>query len=268
MSELSNSFHVRSSDVREGVELLRRAGVPGYVYPPENGWVPVVFPHGMGGSDERVVAANRGLSVHYDYAEDHGVQVDLYQGAKRVARLFASFESARSTFDHAAFVAFGVMSESSAREIDHWLGHERDPGLLVVAAALGLPRHHWFSFDYASRAPVTSPSERIEVAKDGTIVKNEDDNADEGALSADTIGPLFRVAERLIRDLRARDLLVLTVDADADVLAEALVDVLSGLDTARAEDAVLRFFSEHALVDEIFADEAEICDALRSASAR
>lgn len=267
MSEFSNSFHLRSNDVREGVELLRRAGVPGYVYPPERGWVPVVFPHGMGGSDERVVAANRGLSVHYDYAEDHGVQVDLYQGPKRVARLFASFESARSTFDHAAFVAFGVMSESSAREIEHWLGDERDPGLLVAAAALGLPRHHWFSFDYASRAPA---SERIEVAKDGTIAEDEDEDedADEGAPSADAMGPLFRVAERLIRDLRDRDLLVLTVDADADVLTEALVDVLSGLDTARPEDAVLRFFSEHSLVDEVFADEAEIRDALRSASAR
>src|SRR6185312_12985403 len=143
MSEFSNSFHVRSNDVREGVELLRRAGVPGYVYPPANGWVPVVFPHGMGGSDERVVAANRGLSVHYDHAEDHGVQIDLYQGPRRVARLFASFESARSTFDHATWVASGILSESSAREIERWLGGERDPGLLVVAAALGLPRHHW-----------------------------------------------------------------------------------------------------------------------------
>lgn len=52
----------------------------------------------------------------------------------------------------------------------------------------------------------------------------------------------------------------------ARVLTEALVDVLCR-DGARAEDAVLRFFSEHALVDEIFADEAEIREALRSVSA-
>jgi hypothetical protein len=266
MSEFSHSFHVRSNDVREGVELLRRAGVPGYVYPPARGWVPVVFPHGMGGSDERVVAANRGLSVHYDYAEDHGVEVDLYQGPKRVARLSVSFESARSTFDRAAFVALGVMSESSAREVESWLGGDRDPGVLIVAAALGLPRHHWFSFEYASRAPVASPSERIEVAKDGTIVEDDDD-ADEGAPSADATGPIFRVTERLIRDLCDRDLLVLASDTGADSLAEALVEVLSGVDAARAAGAVLGFLCEHALVDEVFADEAEIRDALRSASA-
>jgi hypothetical protein len=73
--------------------------------------------------------------------------------------------------------------------------------------------------------------------------------------------PLYSVPPPIAQELEAA---LIDLEKNADVLTEALVDVLSGLDTARAEDAVLRFFSEHALVDEVFADEAEIRDALRS----
>lgn len=42
MSEFSDSYHLRSNNQQDGVDLLRAAGLRGYVFPPENGWVTVV----------------------------------------------------------------------------------------------------------------------------------------------------------------------------------------------------------------------------------
>lgn len=177
MSEFSNSFHLRSNEMLDGVELLQRARVQGFVFRPANGWVPIVFPCGFGMDDkrERIVAANRHLAVHYDFAEDHGVRLDAYRGPDRVAKLSVSFETEDARFDSAKLVELGLISETSAREIQQWVVGGRDRGLLVVAAALGLPRHSWFSYDYASPAPAPSRDERVEVSKDGSLVVDEED---------------------------------------------------------------------------------------------
>lgn len=267
MSEFSSSFHLRSNELRDGVELLRRARVPGFVHPQVNGWVPVVFPHGFGMEDklDRILASNRGLAVHYDYAEDHGVRADAYRGSERVAQLYVSFESNRATFEAVEFVALGRMSETSTREIQQWIDGTRHRGLLVVAASLGLPRHSWFSYDYESRARPPATSERVEVSTDGTIVEHEEEAVDTGAPPDESsIGPLFRLANHLLGTLIDRELLVLTTDADVDVLTEELVEALSERDEARPEVAVLRCLTEHSMVDEVFADEEAIGAAMQS----
>lgn len=61
MSEFSESFHLRSEDRADGVDLLRRAKTTGYVFEPRDGWVTVLSPRGsmpgLGDREERVLAA-------------------------------------------------------------------------------------------------------------------------------------------------------------------------------------------------------------------
>ncbi len=42
MSESSDSYHLRSETVEEGVELLHRAHLCGFVFPANNGWVSIL----------------------------------------------------------------------------------------------------------------------------------------------------------------------------------------------------------------------------------
>ncbi len=103
VSELSDSFHLRTNDSADAVALLRAARVPGSVFPAENGWVSFVFERGMriGTNDlaDRVFAANKGLLVDNAYAADHGCWVSVYRGPERVARLKVSFETPSRSFD-------------------------------------------------------------------------------------------------------------------------------------------------------------------------
>jgi hypothetical protein len=76
------------------------------------GWVPFVFPvgtqQGLVDNLERVVMANRGLLVRYEYAADHGCAVTVYDRATRVACLDVGFESTKpGRFDRDAFIERG-----------------------------------------------------------------------------------------------------------------------------------------------------------------
>jgi hypothetical protein len=135
--------------------------------------------------------------------------------------------------------------------------------LLVVAAALGLPRHAWFSYDSIARTP--SSADRLEVSRDGVVVE-EDDEVTDAPVYETALGPLVHVAVQLIRTLVAGESLVLTDDADVEELAEALIAALSERDGARPEGALLDCLAEHPMVDEVFADEPTIAAALRSAT--
>lgn len=156
MSEHSTSFQLRGDDPARAVALLRQAAVAGYVFPAERGWVPFVYREpriDRFDARDRVVHANEGCLLHYEYAADHGCTVDLYDGAKRVARLDLSFESTKQPrFDREAFVARSVMTAKRADAVEAWLGGRRRATRRhddhVVASALGLRRFRWFAYRY------------------------------------------------------------------------------------------------------------------------
>ena len=81
MSEFSESYHLRGSDINEAAALLRRAGLKGYVFPPSNGWISFVAEQNSFEPDPRVVVKNTGTLLHYVSAEDHGWSFALFEGA-------------------------------------------------------------------------------------------------------------------------------------------------------------------------------------------
>lgn len=147
MSEFSESFHLVSRKTEDAIALLDAAGASGFVFPANGARVSFVCPES---ANERVIAANTLLLLHYVFAADHLCRVDLYEQAKRVGTLSRSFETKKKPrFDRDAFVAARVML--STTEVDRWLTGELDEdrnNRYVVAQTLGLARYQWLSYAY------------------------------------------------------------------------------------------------------------------------
>jgi hypothetical protein len=169
-------IHLPASHQRDAVMLLQRANVAGYVFPASERWAPLVFSAGLrvGSSEgrDRIIAANEGI-LHYSYAEDHGVWVDVYDGPSRVACLKASFESEAAAFDRAEFVKMKLLTPADADAVEAWIAQAHrwesrsDAEEYIVAEKLRLPRFAWFSYDYELQTPDAS-GDRIAVDSDGT----------------------------------------------------------------------------------------------------
>jgi hypothetical protein len=172
VSELSDSGHLRTTNPEHAVALLKRAKLPGDVFPEHNGWVTFVFPPG----DENrfdLEQANERLLVLYEYAGAYGCWVTVYQGKKPVTRLRAAFDRPNSLFDRKPFEALELLSPPSAAAVDAWVKrahvpHERSRAPYLIAERLHLPRYAWLSY-LAEQTREAPDARRIQVLANGTV---------------------------------------------------------------------------------------------------
>jgi hypothetical protein len=172
VSELSESGHLRTTNPEHAVTLLKRAKLPGYVFPEHNGWVTFVYPPG----DENrfdLEQANERLLLLYEYAAVHGCWVTLYQAKKPVTRLRVAFDRPNAIFDRKPFESLELLSPLSAAAVDAWVKrahvpHERTRAPYFVAERLHLPRYAWLSYLAEQTRPTPDPR-RIEVLANGSV---------------------------------------------------------------------------------------------------
>jgi hypothetical protein len=86
MSEFSDCYHIRAHDTAEGVALLRRAGLTGFVFPAAGGWVTLVADGEPFAPNRPLIAATPGVLLHYMSGEDHGWGFELYRDGRLVSR--------------------------------------------------------------------------------------------------------------------------------------------------------------------------------------
>ena len=85
MSEFSDSYHLVTDAQADGIALLERAGLGGWVFPPGNGWCMVVVAGQFAGAaDARILQANEGVLLYYLNAEDHGWGFAVWSGTEEV----------------------------------------------------------------------------------------------------------------------------------------------------------------------------------------
>jgi hypothetical protein len=172
VAELSESGHLRTENAEHAVALLKRAKVPGFVFPARSGWVSFVYPPG----DESrfdLAQANERLLVLYEYAADQGCWVTVYDARKPITRLRVAFDRPNSAFDRRAFESFELVSPAGATAIEAWskrahLLHERVSAPYLVAERLHLPRYAWFSF-VSEQTKAQPEAQRIEVLPNGMV---------------------------------------------------------------------------------------------------
>jgi hypothetical protein len=80
MSEFSESYHLQADDQQDGVGLLQRAHLDGYVFPPQRGWVSIIPRSEFGETPDDLVEANQGWLLHYLLEQDAGWMSAVYAG--------------------------------------------------------------------------------------------------------------------------------------------------------------------------------------------
>lgn len=152
MSEFSESYHLKSENVSEAVELLRRAGLKGYVFPPASGWVSFVA-EGVFTSQERIAPANEALLLHYISAEDHGWSFAIFDAADCICAYNCNWNDDLEVDDNAYVPAvlqrFVSSEETNFKEVDALLHpSSMDEAFAFDAArnvpkALGIEHYEW-----------------------------------------------------------------------------------------------------------------------------
>lgn len=157
MSDFFDSYHP-VADVQRAVALVRRARRTGLVLREEAPYTCVLVDQPDAGQDAQLLAANDGLLVTYQYGEDHGVYIDLYDHARVITRLalewgpdFLGEGKPRARFDPVPWTAAGLLSDARAasmQQLANMVAEGSDPSIGHEAARLlGLTRFEYLSCD-------------------------------------------------------------------------------------------------------------------------
>jgi len=159
LSEFSESYHLRSADLDDGVTLLQRAGLPGFVFRPEAGWVTLLAPGPPFVPNLRLVQANPSLLLRYFFAEDHGWGFDVYRGAFRVAAFEVDWDAEALVKHPCTPEALALLAPEAPlrqlREVSSLLNTDDldqslgDENAELFATTVGLTRYGWLSYAYA-----------------------------------------------------------------------------------------------------------------------
>ncbi|MFC5653463.1 hypothetical protein ACFPYJ_30970 [Paenibacillus solisilvae] len=155
MSEFSESYHLKSDNQQEVIELLNRAKVGGYVFPVTNGWVTFVIDGGTYQSVPSLFEANTGLLFHYEYAEDHGWGFGLWAGQSCLSQYSCDWNEDLVIDD--SKLNLEQLSQSTGAALDELkeLLYPADIDFIfestpayAAAERIGLVNFEWLSGDY------------------------------------------------------------------------------------------------------------------------
>ena len=80
MSEFSESYHLEADDQQDGLQLLQRANLEGFVFPPQHGWVTIIPRSEFGAPPQSLLEANEGCLLRYLLDQDAGWMFQVYIG--------------------------------------------------------------------------------------------------------------------------------------------------------------------------------------------
>lgn len=269
MSEFSQSLHLRSTSADDVVALLRRAKVPGVVMPPSaSGWVtsypPLSSdPFSGGRADlERILALGPpGPLVVWDFAEDHGLRVEVFEHGKLTAALDTAWETREvRRFDRATFVRLGLLSFRDAADVAAWL--DRFTPDYLVAERMGLSHYRWADAERAWRAfdAGTLPAGARLVLRDGTVSGAAERESEDAA--REEVSSRFDALADASVAAWLRDEMIALDGPPSAALRTALAELLASAPTPRHLEA---FLLEHDEVAEVYGASSELAQAVASA---
>ncbi|MBH5320306.1 hypothetical protein I6N90_21170 [Paenibacillus sp. GSMTC-2017] len=160
MSQFSQSFHLKTIDRTQAVELIRDAGKWGYVYPEVKGWVSFVVENRRGNADEIISQSNPSILVHYVFFEDHMWTLKIYNKDELVFDYEADWAGEGLVIEKRLF-DLEILSELIMQEgnrvddleqifdfKDDKIDYDNPPAYLI-AQRLGLQNFDWISIEYS-----------------------------------------------------------------------------------------------------------------------
>lgn len=173
MSQFSEIYYLYSTDQNDGVGLLRRAWLRGFVYPSSNNWVTII-PNGSKFQPiKRLINSNRGVLLHLINAEDHGWSVSIYDGKKRTFHYECTWEEEieinQDEYNRDRFVELANTNPNKLKLItpldvtkifyisDFEQLFENHP-VNQIAELLRLEHFEWMSYDYLQNEIKENPN--------------------------------------------------------------------------------------------------------------
>lgn len=92
MSEFSDSYHLRTNNPLEAVELIRTTERTGAVLPPQGNWTTFLIEGPTSAPLADLVENNTGLLLHYIHADDHGCWLRFFIGPKELTEASCCWE--------------------------------------------------------------------------------------------------------------------------------------------------------------------------------
>ncbi|MCK8487534.1 hypothetical protein M0651_10155 [Paenibacillus sp. MBLB2552] len=172
MSEFSESYHLFSIDQNEGIKLLKKAWLRGFVYPSSYNWVTIVPSGRSFQPNKRLINKNKGVLVHLINAEDHGWSISIYDGRKRTFHYECNWEEEidinQDEYNRERFVDLVNSNPYQQKTVtplditkvfyvsDFEELFERNP-VQQVAELLGFENYEWISYEYSLREAKENP---------------------------------------------------------------------------------------------------------------
>ena len=93
MSEFSEGYFLKTKDTQEASQLLKNSNLEGYISEEvHNDWVLILPNKEAFESCSEIIENNKGILLHYQYADDHGFFFALYQGNQAVSYYEDSYD--------------------------------------------------------------------------------------------------------------------------------------------------------------------------------
>lgn len=160
MSELSETYHLLTNNQQEAIDLVKRANLPGFVYPQEGPWVALVADGMFLMPNRNLIEANQGTLLHYFAADDHGWGFEIYEGNEAKSRYMcrmegeATIEDEEVNWDYLVdFVKKVVNHPDPLPELKSLLNPEIDLEIFGFqscadnfAKVMGLSHFQWISY--------------------------------------------------------------------------------------------------------------------------
>lgn len=158
MSEVSESYHLKTNEIMDGIKLLQEMGVSGFVFPSENDWVTIVAKGEVFTKNHDLIRASSGVMVYYSMVGDFGCEVVFYLNGEKITQYqcaWADDVHVVNTLNKDLLVSrLGLSIESGNPDIfkvvlapmsmeSIW---ENNPAAFI-ADAIGLMNYEWISFE-------------------------------------------------------------------------------------------------------------------------
>lgn len=84
MSEFSESYHLKTQNIFEAEDLLRKSGVGGFVGKSCDNWVVILPENDDESTKNKLIQNNPGILLYYTYAEDHCFAFAFFEKNKMI----------------------------------------------------------------------------------------------------------------------------------------------------------------------------------------
>ena len=160
MSEFSESFHLLSTDQQDGIALLKRSSLHGFVFPAANNWVTVLPEQFSFEADDPLIQANSGILLHYVHAEDHGWSIRIYNKNTLAFHFEVQYEEdmeGEQDLDLTELLSVINLDTDSYESLDGQL--LEDPAPEEIAELVGLVNYDWISYSYVQNEKEQFPDQ-------------------------------------------------------------------------------------------------------------